>query len=92
MFILISYDIPDDKRRNKIAKILEDYGERVQYSVFECDLSARHYQKLVKELQAVMDDAADSLRLYPLCADCKTKVTALGQAQPPAEPPTVYIV
>ncbi|MEW6376162.1 MAG: CRISPR-associated endonuclease Cas2, partial [Thermodesulfobacteriota bacterium] len=36
MFYVVSYDIPDDQRRIKIAKILEDFGDRVQYSVFEC--------------------------------------------------------
>lgn len=38
MLYTISYDIPDDKRRLKIAKILLDYGPRVQYSVFEAQL------------------------------------------------------
>ena len=38
MFYLVSYDIPDTKRRTKLAKTLEDFGDRVQYSVFECIL------------------------------------------------------
>lgn len=39
MFYLISYDIPDDRRRVRVAKTLKDYGDRVQYSVFECILA-----------------------------------------------------
>ena len=35
MFYLVTYDITDDQRRTKVAKILEDFGDRVQYSVFE---------------------------------------------------------
>jgi CRISPR-associated protein Cas2 len=92
MFILISYDIPDNKRRTKIAKILEDYGDRVQYSVFECELTAKHLSKLSKELKAVLDEAEDSIRLYRLCSDCVKKVEAWGQAEPPAGDPDVYIV
>jgi CRISPR-associated protein Cas2 len=92
MFLLVSYDIPVDKRRTKIAKILEDYGERVQYSVFECDLPARHVEKLIKELRVVLDEEADSLRIYRLCRDCRGKIEALGQAEAPAEPPVVYLV
>ena len=40
MFILVSYDIPNDKRRLKVMKAVQDYGTRVQYSVFECELTA----------------------------------------------------
>jgi CRISPR-associated protein Cas2 len=44
MFLyVISYDIPDDKRRKKIADLLEGYGQRVQYSVFECQLNREKY-------------------------------------------------
>ena len=41
-FVVIAYDIVDDKHRTKISKLLEGYGERVNYSVFECML--RHCQ------------------------------------------------
>lgn len=93
-FILVSYDIPDNKRRTKLAHILEDYGERVHAwrSVFECQLTARQQQKLLKEIKAVLVAAEDSVRLYGLCAACRGKVLALGQAEPPAEPPQLYIV
>jgi CRISPR-associated protein Cas2 len=92
MFILISYDIPDNKRRTKIAKILEDYGERVQYSVFECDLTAKQITKLLKELKEAMDDKEDSIRAYRLCAACVAQIKPMGQAKPPAESPDLYLV
>lgn len=92
MFILVSYDIPDNKRRTKLAKILEDYGERVQYSVFECDLTAKQQAKLLKEMEGVMVVQEDSIRVYRLCVGCVKEIKALGQAKPPAEEPTVYIV
>ncbi|RME50860.1 MAG: CRISPR-associated endonuclease Cas2 [Caldilineae bacterium] len=92
MFILVSYDIPDNKRRNKIAKILEGYGDRVQYSVFECNLSARQFEALLKELKQTASDAEDSIRAYRLCAACAKSVQTLGRAEPPQEDPNVYIV
>lgn len=92
MLFLISYDIPDNKRRTKLAKILEDYGERVQYSVFECRLTAKQIAKLTQELKGVLVEKEDSIRIYRLCAACEPEIKALGQAKPPAEEPTVYIV
>ena len=91
-FFLVSYDIANDRRRTKIAKVMKGYGERVQYSVFECQLAQKHEAKMVKELEKVMDQEADSIRIYRLCRECVPKVMALGQAKPPADEPEVYIV
>ncbi|MGV2391312.1 MAG UNVERIFIED_CONTAM: CRISPR-associated endonuclease Cas2 [Microcystis novacekii LVE1205-3] len=46
MYFVVSYDISDDKRRTKIHNTLKSYGQRVQYSVFECDLTDTQYAKL----------------------------------------------
>ena len=48
-FILVSYDITDDRRRNRIVKTLLDYGDRIQYSVFCCQVNRRELHRL-KEL------------------------------------------
>ena len=48
---LVSYDITSDKRRRKVVKILEGYGFRVQYSVFECELSSKQFKELSKRLE-----------------------------------------
>ncbi|MDB9541267.1 CRISPR-associated endonuclease Cas2 [Anabaenopsis tanganyikae CS-531] len=50
MFVVISYDILEDKRSNKIHKILKSYGQWMQYSVFECDLTQTQYAKLRSRL------------------------------------------
>lgn len=47
---LVSYDITSDRRRRRIANLLENYGKRIQYSVFECDLDEKRYQKLYQEI------------------------------------------
>ncbi len=91
MFIVASYDIPSDKRRLKIANILKDYGERVQYSVFECIIVDEILGKMVKKLLKVIDNDEDSLRIYKLCKDCKSKIDVYGTAHI-TEDKEVYIV
>jgi CRISPR-associated protein Cas2 len=73
MFVVVCYDIPDDKRRNRISDILEGYGARVQWSVFECDLKPDNVQKLKARLTKVITEE-DTLRYYYLCAACLEKV------------------
>jgi len=87
---VIAYDIPDDRRRTKIATTLEGYGERVQYSVFECLLRAIQFDGLWKELGKLLKPAEDSLRAYRLCAACATWTKTIGQARQ-VEVPEVYI-
>jgi CRISPR-associated endonuclease Cas2 len=51
LLYLITYDIPCDKRRKKVSDLLEGYGTRVQYSVFECCLEKDQYDRLRKRLR-----------------------------------------
>lgn len=78
MLWVIAYDIPDDGRRAEIAAILETYGERVQYSVFECHLTVWQRRQLMAELLAVLNAAEDSLRAYPQCRWCAGMRRTLG--------------
>lgn len=78
MLILITYDISDDKRRNKIASILEGYGNRVNFSVFECILSQTKLNKLTKEIQSIIDKK-DNIRFYYLCQNCIKKSFFIGR-------------
>ena len=82
MFLVVSYDISSDKRRNKVAKALEDYGARVQYSVFEVNLDARQIAKMRARLAKLIDEAEDSVRFYTLCAACFKQIEVLGQGRP----------
>ena len=82
MYIVISYDIPEDKRRTKIHKILKSYGQWMQYSVFECDLTQTQYAKLRSRLSKVIEPDEDSIRFYFLCACCKDKIERIGGEMP----------
>jgi len=77
MFVVVCYDISSDRRRNKVGKILEGFGTRVQKSVFECDLQLKHLQKLKQRLAKVLKDE-DSVRYYYLCAECVSKVEVIN--------------
>lgn len=92
MLILASYDIPDDRRRVRIAETLKDFGQRVQYSVFECDLTGEQLGRLRKRLGALLEAEEDSLRLYALCGHCRERVEVLGVGMPPEEDPDLYVV
>ncbi len=77
-FIVVAYDISDDKRRNKIAKILEKYGLRCNESVFECVLTDSNIAKLKSKLENFVHDKEDSLLLYYLCKPCVLKRENIG--------------
>jgi len=78
MYIVISYDISEDKRRTKIHNVLKSYGQWMQYSVFECDLSESQYAKLRSRLNKLIKKDTDNIRFYFLCACCQKKVERIG--------------
>ncbi len=78
MYVVISYDIADDKRRTKIHTILKSYGQWMQYSVFECNLNDAQYAKLRSRLSKLIKPEHDSIRFYFLCRCCQAKVERIG--------------
>jgi len=78
LFYLVVYDIPCDKRRKKIADLLEGYGQRVQYSVFECVLSRPKYRELQKRLKYVFQAPEDNIRFYPVSSHTLNQVETWG--------------
>lgn len=69
MFIIVSYDIPDDRRRDRVMKALKDFGAHVQYSLFECDLKPEVYTRLRERLAKLVDKKEDNIRFYMLCQE-----------------------
>jgi CRISPR-associated protein Cas2 len=78
MFYLICYDIVNDRRRTKIAYLLESYGMRIQQSVFECVLDDKQYEVLNQKLMKLINKKEDQLRFYPLSKSCRSQVAILG--------------
>ena len=91
MFYAISYDIRDDRRRLQVSKILKDFGERVQLSVFEAHLEEKELERLKRRVEKHLDKEADSLRFYPLCAACLPRVEVLGQGVVSEDPDFIII-
>jgi CRISPR-associated protein Cas2 len=91
MLYLISYDVTEDAGRRRVFEALKDYGRRVQYSVFECDLDAKALDELLARLEIEIDPASDSCRLYRLCEACAGQVRILGRGDRYAEPGFVVV-
>ncbi|MDO4340868.1 MAG: CRISPR-associated endonuclease Cas2 [Eubacteriales bacterium] len=80
MIYVISYDISSDRVRTKLAKLLEGYGVRIQYSVFECKLTEKRFKKLYKEVfQLTEKESEGSVRFYFLCQSCEGKIITIGK-------------
>lgn len=76
----VSYDITSNKIRTKLAKLLEGYGVRIQYSIFECKLTEKRFRKLYSEVfNLTVEEESGSVRFYTLCANCEKKVVTIGK-------------
>ena len=89
--LVISYDIVDDRRRNRVARVLKGYLQRVQKSVFEGDLLPGREQQLLDRLELLIDRDEDSIRVYVLCARCQAGARVIGQGRP-VDPPDEDLV
>lgn len=83
MLVLITYDVSTvssggSKRLRKVSKICQNYGQRVQNSVFECIVDATQFATLKIELTNIIDKNKDSLRFYQLGNNYKSKVEHIG--------------
>lgn len=65
-FVLIIYDIVDNRKRVKLAKLLSGYGKRVQKSAFEAMLTTQRYNKLIEEIPRYIDKTEDNVRIYKI--------------------------
>ncbi len=78
MRYVIAYDIADNARRARTAKLLESLGERVQGSVFEADLNDKVLTRLQERLKKIIDPTTDGVRFYRLCGECARAVAVVG--------------
>jgi len=81
-----SYDIPDSKkaakRRRQLVKVLEAYGQRVQYSVFELRIRNRNqFRELRERIDKILVPEEDSVRIYPIPRDVEEHVIVIGQGE-----------
>ena len=83
MFVIVSYDVATDegkgqRRLRRVARACKDYGQRVQYSVFECIVDPAQWAKLKERLISEIDTDKDSLRFYYLGSNWHHRVEHIG--------------
>jgi CRISPR-associated protein Cas2 len=96
VLVLVTYDIcvseeSGNKRLRRVAKICENYGQRVQNSVFECLVDSALWVKFMNQLQGAIDLKTDSLRFYFLGNNWKGRVEHIG-TKPSYDPEGVLII
>ena len=88
---IISYDISSPKRLRKVAKKCEGFALRVQKSVFETELTKTELEELKDILVKILEPKFDSIRIYPLCKECESKIDILGKGEK-YETPAIFFV
>ncbi len=80
---VFAYDVSEDHLREKVAHVLEQFGERVQKSVFECRLEQADLEPLTRRLEEALEDPKNgNIRAYRACADCLHLSFGIGDAVP----------
>ena len=80
MHVVVAYDVVEDRRRNRLAKLLTRYLIRVQKSVFEGDIRYESYREMMIKIHDEIDHLTDSVRVYHLCERCKKVTDIVGVA------------
>lgn len=83
MMVLVSYDVATskpggEKRLRRVSRLCQDYGQRVQFSVFEIEVDPAMWAQLRQALLDEIDEAVDSLRFYFLGANWQRRVEHIG--------------
>ena len=73
-FVVVAYDIPDDRRRQRLHDALLNYGSAVQYSVFECLVDHKELARMKAQVKRIIKPRLDHVRYYFLCAACVKRI------------------
>ena len=80
MIYIVAYDIANNRRRLRVAKILESWGYRIQESVFQLRLDTESLARVRHLLTSTITDAEDVIHIYPIYASCADRADILGAA------------
>ena len=86
---VVAYDIPDDRRRNRVFKALKRFGLPVQYSVFECFVTQKQFSVLLKTVDELIVPGRDSVMYYEICKGCHGRIVTLGAMAASTTPKTI---
>jgi CRISPR-associated protein Cas2 len=76
-FVVVAYDIQNTKNRAKISKLLEQYGMRINLSVFEIMVTAKQLSEIQKKLNETINPKTDTIAIYPICLKCYCKINRM---------------
>lgn len=78
LFLVVAYDIVDDRRRRRVHKALKNFGRPVQYSAFECILDHEHLSRLQQTVTRLLEgEEAEAAAYYLLCQNCAERTLVL---------------
>ena len=86
--VVVAYDVSEDRRRSRLAAVLQAYGDRIQRSVFLATVDADTLQEISDHARDIVDLDVDSVYFFRQCGTCWDGVGILGQAT--AAPPEYY--
>lgn len=83
MLIIVTYDVSTETRQGRrrlrrVAKVCESMGQRVQKSVFECQVNDMQFEQLERDLLAEIDEQEDNLRFYRITEPVEVRVKQYG--------------
>jgi CRISPR-associated protein Cas2 len=83
MRTVVAYDVTDNNARARLAAALGSIGERLQKSVFLCDVDDKDLAAVLHRAAKLINHETDSVHVFPQCAECHADVHTLGQAHVP---------
>ena len=91
MFCVVAYDIPDDRRRMRMFKLMKGFGVHAQFSLFECDLPERQYRKMLDSIGKLVNGSEDNIKVYALCKGCLKIMVMMGTARSSVRPACIIV-
>lgn len=81
MNMIVAYDITETKRLARVAKVMLDYGVRVQKSIFEVEVTPVVFREMKARIDKIIHNDTDGVKYFPLCEKCAGTVEIIGQGQ-----------
>jgi CRISPR-associated protein Cas2 len=78
MFIVVAYDIADPQRLRRVAKVMEDFGDRVQQSIFEMDCGLSTFERMRYRTELLLNMEEDGVKYFFLCERCAGRSEYIG--------------
>jgi CRISPR-associated protein Cas2 len=91
-FVVVAYDIPNDRRRTKLFNALHNFGTPVQFSLFEAMISDAELEQMQAKIRTIIKPRLDHVRIYQLCGACRKLIEATEAGAEPAGEESVWVV